>query len=139
MATPIETPLQICICDRDSESSRVLRSALLESKWRDWVDSPVCVESLDDLNDAVIDGRVNTIFIDPFAFGIDASARLIISIRELFPEIVFVLYLNDEELHIASNELFRGERKRFQHYYRQLSRTQPKSLLNRSKRTSCFA
>jgi hypothetical protein len=56
-------------------------------------------------------GHVNTIFIDPYSVngGLDEATYIIFHVRLEFPEIVFVLYLDDVKIATAEQDLFTGE------------------------------
>ncbi len=86
---------------------------------------------------AIQNHYINTIFIDPYTVygGLDEATFIIFKIRLEFPEIVFVLFLDDDKLSnieydlftsegpmssplkIKHNDLFDKERSRLRHYF----------------------
>jgi transcriptional regulator with XRE-family HTH domain len=63
------------------------------------------------------DKEVNTIFIDPLVIGLDNAERFIFGVRYEFPEIVFVLYADQEAINANPDLYYSGPRQRFRHYY----------------------
>ncbi len=61
--------------------------------------------------------EANTIFIDPISMGIEEAADFIFSVRHDYPEILFVLYLDRLKAEKDRAEFYRGQRRRFSHYY----------------------
>ncbi len=75
----------------------------------------------------VQEDKINTIFIDPFSTIEDEVTResrleevtsFILQVREQFPEIVFVLYMDFDKLKSREETFYAGERNRFAHYYK---------------------
>jgi hypothetical protein len=113
----IETPLQILICDSHEASSQKLKSTIPKTRWGEWVERVVIARSLEEARDVLVDSEANTIFIDPFAFGIEQTSAFIFAVRNTMPSIVFVLYTDPASVERESATFYQGERKRFHHYY----------------------
>lgn len=66
------------------------------------------------------DGWVNTIFVDPFSLrgGAEEALLTILGVRAEFPEIAFVLYVDNAEYESNKEALLTGEGKRLAHYFR---------------------
>lgn len=66
------------------------------------------------------DGRINTIFVDPFSLrgGVEEAVLTILGVRAEFPEIAFVLYVDNAEYESNKEALLSGEGKRLAHYFR---------------------
>jgi hypothetical protein len=60
---------------------------------------------------------INTIFIDPLALGLDEASAFIFHIRDVLPEIIFVLYIDRASVESQRAVFYRGERQRFSHFY----------------------
>ena len=113
--TPQSTPFRVVICDRDATAARMLKDALGH------IDSAIDSEIVDDadmLLDALDRKVIGTIFIDPFSLGLDETSTLIFHVRESYPWIAFVLYMDVAEAERNRAEFYRGKRSRFSHYYR---------------------
>jgi len=60
----------------------------------------------------------NTIFVDPFAIGVERCANFVFKLRVSHPHIVFVLCFNHKISQSKYSELYKGKRQRFTHYYK---------------------
>jgi hypothetical protein len=112
---PNGVPLKALIVDADEAAARTLADALGAEP------SVLTVESASSLaeeGDRPLEAsQVNTIFIDPLSLGLDAASDFILRVRETFPEIVFVLYVDKADVEEHRSKFYRGERRRFAHYY----------------------
>ena len=113
---PKEIPLKVLICDRDQTSDNKLQALLMAD--HSVILSTDRVSSIKDCENYLQKHEVNTIFIDPFSFGLDSASEFIFDIRIRLPEICFVLYVDYARLERHRSSFFRGERNRFLHYYR---------------------
>jgi hypothetical protein len=113
----IETELNILVCDPVSASIQRLIAAIMRCKWGDWIGQSVGAESLEAAQQQLELGLINTVFIDPIAFGIEDASRLIFTIRDSMPEVVFVLYCDPHAIEDFGPNFYHGTRKRFRHYY----------------------
>lgn len=59
----------------------------------------------------------NLIIVNPFAYNLKSTSKIIFKIREVYPNIVFVLYydVNNSEL---QEKLFKEGSERFKHYFK---------------------
>ncbi len=118
MHTRIETALQVLICDPDPVSARELRAAIRATKLADWVMYSAEADTLEAAEALLLEGDVNTVFIDPNAYGVEAAARFIFSVRKTLPAVVFVLYLDPATVGHHGPDFDRDVPKRFGHYYK---------------------
>lgn len=112
---PGEIPLNVLICDGDSNTAESLLRALEDEPF------VLCVERADSTNEAesrVRSGDYNAIFIDPLTLGIDEASSFIFEIRKSLPAIVFVLYVDRARAERQRASFYSGERQRFSHYYK---------------------
>jgi len=72
--------------------------------------------------------RFNVVFIDPLAYPLNEASAEIFQVRIRVPDIVFVLFVDPDEVEARRHEFFVGERQRFLHYYR-LVKTLPDHAL----------
>ncbi len=114
----LSIPLRILVCDK-GDSARELCEALLRQTSILQVDVIGSVRAAADC--LLVEGGeppdVNTIFIDPFALGLDEASSFIFRVRAQLPEIVFVLYVDRVAVEKQRAQFYRGERHRFTHYY----------------------
>jgi len=75
------------------------------------------VESLEQAGKVLAESDINAIFINPLSVELDSASDFIFTIREESPEIVFVLYIDTALAEQNRAEFYRGERKRFLHYF----------------------
>ena len=115
-----EIPLKILLIDNDSSASSLLDRAL---KKHAVVMESQFATSIDDAKSILRSSDINTIFIDPIRLEITQSSQFIFDIRKTLPEIVFVLFMSIVEAEEQRSEFFRGERRRFTHYYKLDKRT----------------
>jgi hypothetical protein len=118
-------PLKVLIIDEDKPSSELLCNTL--KYLSDVVISVHQSETLNVENKLIKEG-INTIYIDPLSIGLDKASNFIFSIRNTYPSIVFVLYVDFDRLESRRNEVYKGERGRFRHYF----------MLNKLTPTSAF-
>jgi hypothetical protein len=115
MSRSTRVPLKVLIVDADEAAARTLAHAL------DAEPSVLSVESASSVpagGDRPLEAtQVNTIFIDPLSLGPEAASDFILRVRKTLPEIVFVLYVDKAEVEEHRSEFYRGERRRFAHYY----------------------
>lgn len=110
---PEHIKLSVLICD-GTNAAGVLRQALEhESSIRE----VRVAASIAAAQEALGWPDLNTIIMDPFAQNLEVASQFIFSVRRSHPEIVFVLYLDQAEAENQRSEFYRGERKRFSHYF----------------------
>jgi hypothetical protein len=113
-ALPLEQ-LNYLIVDADAEArlslSRVLEALEPSSRISD---TDNCSDGLD----LVMQGEIDAVFIDPLSLGIDDAADLIFTIRSARPNVVFVLYVDMGQAESHRDQLYRGQRHRFSHYFK---------------------
>jgi len=73
--------------------------------------------TLDEATKTLAKEDVNCIFIDPLAFGLDETSTFIFALRDSHPGIVFALYISKRAVQAVQAEFYRGQRRRFSHYY----------------------
>jgi hypothetical protein len=109
-----QIPLRILICDLSQSAASTLKEALSHFETVTQVD---IVETFEDARSKLRVDDINTIFIDPIAYGIEQASDFIFGIRKTLPEIVFVLYVDKAQAERQRSVFYRGERRRFSHYY----------------------
>jgi hypothetical protein len=119
-------PLKILICDAERGAAATLEQAIRRT---DAILGTTSVHTLDDAKTVLRGDGFNTIFVDPLSFDLDEASSFIFSVRESFPEIVFVLYIDKEIAERRRVNFYREERKRFSHYY-ELDKHTPISLFD---------
>ena len=107
-----EIPLKILIVDSSIESGNLLRSELHEHSF---VISISQAKTLSDARKQASKG-FNAIYIDPLALGVEKSVEFIVTIRDRYPVIVFVLYTDLKDA--KATELFRVQNRRFRDYFK---------------------
>jgi hypothetical protein len=110
-----EIPIISLIIDRNQKASTILKK-VFNSK--DIVLNTSITTDLKDAIKIIKSNNINTIFIDPTSFNLDEASDFIFSIREKYAEIVFVLYYYQVDAERNAAEFYRGERRRFMHYYK---------------------
>ncbi len=113
-------PLRVMVADQDSPSTRVLLKALQSANG---VAHVVHLQDLSEAPDRLRVDEINTVFMNPLGFEIDSSSAFIFDTREASPEIVFVLFQDQERVEENREQFFHGDRRRFAHYYRLDKRT----------------
>jgi len=111
---PYEIPLKVLVIDPNHDSVNILLRELQS------VDSVILahrVESLEQAGKVLAESDINAIFINPLSVELDSASDFIFTIREESPEIVFVLYIDTALAEQNRAEFYRGERKRFLHYF----------------------
>ena|SRR6202521_4292175 len=114
MATFDDIPLKVLICDANRVSTAILEQAMRPAPAVLEVKS---VHTLEDAKGALRERAFNTIFVDPLSYPLDEVSSFIFSTRESLPEIVFVLYLDKTAAERRRADFYKGERRRFSHYY----------------------
>jgi hypothetical protein len=112
----IDIPLKILIIDPDHHSSDRLRKALLSSNL-----SVISVEDVDSLKVASTktnNNEINCIFIDNISFGLEKASEYIFDTRKAYSNIVFVLYIDFNEMDQHLPSFYAAERERYRHYYK---------------------
>jgi hypothetical protein len=111
-----EIPLRVLICDPEKASSRNLITMLSQKD--------IVVKNAIDHAETIRESWIllehnnyNCIFVDPLVFGLDMGSQFIFEVRSKFPEIVFVLYVDQAKVERNRAEFYRDRRKRFSHYY----------------------
>jgi hypothetical protein len=108
-------PLNVLIIDAEIDSVELLKNRLQSNK------DVLKVQTSNSLKQAKIElnsNHINVIFIDPLSFDLDDASKFIFNVRETLPEIVFVLFYNYFKAEQKSSEFYRGQRRRFTHYYK---------------------
>lgn len=111
---PSQVALQILICDPDPSTRKVAEDALRANPT---VLSVAAVGQLDAAKAKLRADEINTVFIDPLGLDLGAASEFVFGVRKTLPEIVFVLYINRTAAEKRRSEFYRGERRRFNHYY----------------------
>jgi CheY-like chemotaxis protein len=111
-----EIPLKVLIVDGDESSARMLSEAL--QRVQESVLSVECATSLQAAQEKILDGSINTVYIDPLNLGLEDASKFIFLIRRNYASIVFVLYIDLDQAEGNRSEFFRGERRRFGHYFK---------------------
>ena len=110
-----DIPLKVLIIDADISSAQLLGSTLEHTKHS--VISTGYEASVSGAQEKILQEDINTIFIDPLSIGIDNASDFIFMIRRNYPGVVFVLYIDLDQVESRRSEFFRGERRRFGHYF----------------------
>jgi hypothetical protein len=118
--SPEQIPLRVLVCDASDDHASLLLRHLGELAV---VQKCERAASISETQRVLRVGAFNTIFIDPLSFDLNEASDLIFSIRKTLPEILFVLYIDLSEVEGVRGEFFKGERSRFNHYYRLDRRT----------------
>jgi hypothetical protein len=108
-------PLSILVIDKSSTTSQLLISLLSQHETVLYINK---AENFHEATHEIIDKDVNSIFIDPYSFGLDKASSFIFELRKRHPSVVFVLFTNVAQAERNSKEFYRGERSRFAHYYK---------------------
>jgi len=115
-----DIPLKVLICDAVHGAAATLEQAIRQA------DAVLTVKSVNTLKRATAalgEDHFNTIFIDPLSFNLDDASVFIFSMRKSLPEIVFVLYVDKSATEQRRADFYKGERRRFAHYYQLDKRT----------------
>ncbi|MBN1186106.1 MAG: hypothetical protein JXB49_27750 [Bacteroidales bacterium] len=121
-----KVPLKVLVIDSDEQLATTLVNLLT-----DLADHILVIQSAVSINDALVHLKkhdFNTIFIDPLALGVDPAVEFIFRTRKRYPSIVFVLFVNFDNLLEIRDTFFAGDRKRFKHYYK-LNKMTPSEIL----------
>ena len=113
-------PLTVLLIDADTKSSEMLKTALAASEKVLKVET--CRRIVDARN-MITDNEYNTIAIDPITLGLDEASEFVFATRKKLPELVFVLYINQQLAERDRSTFYRGDRARFSHYYKIDKRT----------------
>jgi hypothetical protein len=109
-----DLPLKVLIIDQEESAVRSLEQALKSDRSSLTVKATSTTAEAKELLDK---GDFNTIFIDPLSVGLDAAAEFIFDVRQGWPEIVFVLYVDRSVAEAQRADFYKGERRRFSHYH----------------------
>jgi hypothetical protein len=116
-----DIPLKVLIIDPNKSSLNILFRGL--ESMSEIILSVKCAKSLKEAENVLKDSDINTIYIDPLSVGLEKASQFIFDIRERIPGIVFVLYLDFDRMERKRTEFFKGERRRFGHYFKLDKRT----------------
>lgn len=111
-----EIPLKALVIDVEDSSAEILIQALKGIN-----KSVLSVERTTTLPQAkkiLAKKEINAIYIDPISVGINESSEFIFDIREQYESIVFVLYVDFDQMEHNRAEFFSGKRRRFNHYFK---------------------
>src|ERR1051325_813705 len=114
----MSTKLDVLVIDRVQSSGDLLRDSLRSLP--EMVTRVTRVNSLPDGRRLLEERPFNSVFIDPLSFGLDEGAQFIFNLRTAYPNIVFVLYVDFNEIQTQAEEddFYAGDRKRLKHYYK---------------------
>jgi hypothetical protein len=115
-----DIPLKVLLVDPDAPAREALSRALKGLPIVIAVDQ---AQSLKRAAESVEQKEINTIYIDPFALGLESSGDFILGMRRSHPGVVFVLYYDLEAQGSVEDRTFGGERERFRHYFKLDKRT----------------
>lgn len=105
--------MRVLICDRPGVLRDLLRSQVEKHPQ---VFSVELADTVEEAANKVAD-EPDAIFIDPLALGLEAASTLILETRRNIPSTPFVLYLDLAEAERDRTRFYRGDRRRFSHYY----------------------
>jgi hypothetical protein len=109
--------LNLIIADSEMQTSLLLEKVISSYSF---VKSRIVTDPINLISK--INEDTNTIIINPFSVNLDFTSELIFKIRKEYPNIVFVLFMDFDNL--ENNKYFYiGERRRFTHYYKLNKRT----------------
>jgi response regulator RpfG family c-di-GMP phosphodiesterase len=111
-----DVPLKVLVVDPSDSSAEILAQTM--KGMSEVVLSAERTRSLSEAQNALADSDINAIYIDPLSLGLDAASGFIFDIRERLPSTVFVLYLDFARMERIRAEFYRGERRRFAHYFK---------------------
>lgn len=111
---PENIRLNVLVCDA-TNASGALRQALEQEKHS--VQEVRVVPDPAAAQDVLAWSDLNAIFIDPLAQDLEVASAFVFSVRKSHPEIIFALYVDQAEAESRRTEFYRGERRRFSHYY----------------------
>lgn len=118
----LDVPLSVLICDEDEGTRFALAAAIQrEPDIEEVLSVSTLAGALHHLR------AVNTIFIDPLSTGLETATAFIFEIRQSYPEINVVLYLDAAIAERNRKEFFRDERNVF-FQYRTLDKKTPSSI-----------
>ncbi len=116
-----DIPLKVLVVDPQEPSAEMLGNTL--QHFTETVISVDYTVSVTEAEAKVLQGGINTVYIDPLSLGLDEASEFIFTCRRNYPSIVFVLYLDFDQLESRRAEFFKGDRRRFGHYFRLNKRT----------------
>ncbi len=114
-------PLKVLIVDADQRASGILEEALTRLKQS--VILVECAHSLEAAQKRLLEGGINAVYIDPLSLGLDDASEFVFMIRRSYRSIVFVLYTDLGQAEANRAHFYRGERRRFSHYFKLNKRT----------------
>jgi len=117
---PSEIPLKVLVIDADEFARALLRQGLGRERC---VLNVLLVDSLEEAIKQIPRFDPNAIFVDPLNLGLEAASQFIFKARHHWPEITFVLFTDLAVAEEQRADFYRGERKRFSHYFKLDKRT----------------
>jgi hypothetical protein len=113
-ARPKEIPLGILVADAEESAVVLLRNTLRELPGIVRVESAAEGEAAGTMLET---GKFNAVFVDPLSIGLEEATAFVLKARANVPETVFVLYVDRSAAEGQREAFYRGERRRFSHYY----------------------
>jgi len=107
-------PLQVLVCDSDLDACTLLVQSLDRSEN---VMEVATADTLEMASQELRQEKYNTIFIDPLSFDLDDASEFVFGVRKRLPEIVFVLFVDKARAEENRANFYRGQRRRFEHYF----------------------
>jgi hypothetical protein len=127
MGTSFDTPLSEGF---ERLNASLQQSQLVEHVWteeRPYYYQSELESTIDHYFEYFLEANINTIFIDPFpsptGYGtidskLEAITEFIFAVRKKSPGVVFVFYIDFDELENQKENFYAGKRKNFTHYFR---------------------
>jgi hypothetical protein len=116
----VRRPLNVLICDPDSYSTAALEMTM---KRVDKVRRVETARTIEDARRYLRGSDINAVVLDPLGLGLDQASDFVFGIRAVFPEIVFVLYVDMMAVDANKAAFYAGQRHRFNHYFKLDKRT----------------
>ncbi|MEW5841957.1 MAG: hypothetical protein AB1775_01700, partial [Bacteroidota bacterium] len=110
-----DIPLKILILDTPNISRDLLVQFL---KVSNGIITFHISNQFDDALKILSNNDINTVIIDPINMGLNKSTEFILYVRENYPSIVFILFVEKDEDKLKKSSFYVGDRKRFKHYYK---------------------
>jgi TIR domain len=114
MSSADDIPLKVLIFDANRSPAATLEQAIRQTRTVIAVKS---VHTFEDAKTALEEYEPNTIFVDPLSLDLDEVSSFVFSIRKSLPDIVFALYIDKATAEQRRVDFYKGERRRFSHYY----------------------
>jgi hypothetical protein len=86
-----EVPLRALVIDADEFTRTLLQQGL---KNESCVLDAIVAQDILEANGRVTGLEPNVIFVDPLSLGLEEASRFVFAVREGYPEITFVLYVD---------------------------------------------